>query len=64
MQDRAKRIRQAVGLTQMQAAVLARVSQTTWRIFEREPNALRKSTRQRCDAAMLTMAKSLGEGRQ
>lgn len=63
VQDRAKRIRQAAGLSQVQASVLAGISLTTWRVFERTPSALRTSTRKRCEQAMLRMAQSLsGQG--
>lgn len=44
--------REAVGLTQDQAARLAEVSVATWRRWERDPNSVGINAREKCEAAL------------
>ena len=51
-----KEIREAAGVSQLEAAVLAKVSQNTQRLYEADPNAVRGKKRAACDAVTGKMA--------
>jgi transcriptional regulator with XRE-family HTH domain len=58
---RAKRIRRAAGYSQIQACVLAGVSPVTWRLYEADAESISPEKKADCDAALLKMAKQIGE---